>query len=412
MFRHGCRGEFLPVESGRVKKIPVSPGIPTAREGTTQTLRHAALSELRHNLRTPVNHVLGYTEMLIEDASEAHNAAALEALRQIHSTARGALADILAALSNRDAVEPAEIQALYERIRPRVDRIEHYLEHLRADVDPPAEWWNDLERIGVEAQSIIGWLGGQPPPVSPEQPEPLPLPQPQSGEARLLVVDADLATRTVLHRRLERQGYLIEEATTSHEVADRLAAERFDLVLLDINMLGPDGFELLQRRRHDIRLRQVPVVVVCAPDQTDGVVRAIELGAEDYLCRPFDPALLRTRIEAVLERKRLADQSKIGSLGVLTAEVVHEVRNPLNFVLNFAELAEELSHEQKALLEAKPPGALEEALEMAKEMSQQLAKIREHGARIEEVLASMLANSGEPPKSSEKEPPAVPGVLR
>jgi DNA-binding response OmpR family regulator len=348
--------------------------------------------------------------MLIEDASEAHNAAALEALRQIHSTARGALADINAALSNRDAVEPAEIQALYERIQPRVDRIEHYLEHLRADVDPPAEWWSDLERIGVESQSIVSWLGGHPPQVSGDEPEPLPLPQ--AREARLLVVDADLATRTMLHRRLERQGYMIEEAATSHEVTDRLAAERFDLVLLDINMLGADGFALLQRRRHDNRLRQVPVVVVCSPEQTDGVARAIELGAEDYLCRPFDPALLRTRIEAVLERKRLADQSKIGSLGVLTADVVHEVRNPLNFVLNFAELAEQLAHEQEALLEAQPQGALEEALQMAKELGAQLGKIREHGARIEEVLASMLAHTGEPPKRSGEEPSAVPGTLR
>jgi DNA-binding response OmpR family regulator len=381
-----------------VKKIPVTPGIPTAQKGpTTQALRNAALSELRHNLRTPVNHVLGYTEMLIEDASEARNAAALEALRQIHSTARGALADINAALANREAVDQQEIHSLCEKIRPRVERIENYLEHLRANVEPPAEWWSDLERIGHEARSIVKWLGvSATPQVAPVQ-EPQAPPQPQSrpGEARLLVVEDDATTRTVLRRRLERQGYIIEEASTSHQAADRLAAERFDIVLLDIRMGVADGFAMLQRRQHDRRMRAVPVVVVCVPEDAEDVARAIELGAEDYLCRPFGPALLRTRIEAVLERKRFAEQAKIGSLGVLTAEVVHEVRNPLNFVLNFAELAEGLAHEQAALLDASSPEGLEEARRMAAEMAEQLAKIREHGARIEEVLASM-ANSREP----------------
>jgi DNA-binding response OmpR family regulator len=376
-----------------VKKILVTPGIPTVQKGQTQTLQNAALSELRHNLRTPINHVLGYTEMLIEDASEAHNGAALEALRQIHFTARGALADINAALSNRDAVEAHEIQALYERIRPRVDRIDHYLEHLRADVESPEDWWSDMERIGLEARSIVGWLGGSPPEVAVVEGS---APQPQLVEGRLLIVDHDLATRTMLRRRLERQGYAIEEASTNQEVADRLVAERFDLVLLDIKAPGGDVYAMLQRRRTDNRMQQTPLVVLGEPEQAEDVARALELGADDFLCRPFDPALLRARIEAVRERKRLSDQAKIGSLGVLTAAIVQEVRNPLNFVLNFAELAESLMHEQTALLETHSPEALEEARGMAKEVAEQLAKVREHGERIVEVLAAMLANSGEP----------------
>jgi DNA-binding response OmpR family regulator len=354
------------------------------------------LSELRHNLRTPVNHVLGYTEMLIEDASEARNAAALEALRQIHSTARGALADINAALSNRDSVEPAQIQALYDRIRPRVERIEHYLEHLRAEVAPPEEWWSDLERIGTEARAIMGWLGETPG----AEPSPLqevePAPEPRQVGGRLLVVDGDAASRAALRRRLERQGYAVEEASSAHEVADRLAAEHFDAVLLDIKLLGTDGFSMLQRRKHDRRLRNVPVVVVCATEEADGVAHAIELGADDYLYRPSDPALLRTRIEAVLERKRLLEQSRVGGLGVLTADIVHEVRNPLNFVLNFAELAEDMAREQAVLLDAPTPETIEEARNMARHIAEQLAKVREHAERIEEVLGSMLAGSGEP----------------
>jgi DNA-binding response OmpR family regulator len=126
------------------------------------------------------------------------------------------------------------------------------------------------------------------------------------------------------------------------------------------------------------------------------VARAIDLGADDYLCRPYDPVLLGARIDAVLERKRLADQARIAGLGVLTSAIVHEVRNPLNFVVNFAELAEGLVHEQEALLEKSPA----EMRRLTRDLELHLAKIREHGARIEEVLASMLAASGEPADSA------------
>src|ERR1051326_2402552 len=104
-------GPSLGFHPQRGTKYPVTPGIPTTRKAERETLRYAALSEQRHRLRAPLNHVLGYTETLIEDASEARNAIALEALRQIHSTARGALSDINVALANRDSVEAQEVQA-------------------------------------------------------------------------------------------------------------------------------------------------------------------------------------------------------------------------------------------------------------------------------------------------------------
>jgi len=172
----------------------------------TEPIQHAALSELRHNLRTPVNHILGYSELLIEDASDARNTAALDALRQIHSAARAALADINLSLAGRDAVERADIDELCEKIQPRVERIDHSIAHLREsrEVDAPPEWLADLDRIGHAASSMLGILGVARP--APPEPDPEPAVRREGARARILVVDDNATNRHVLCRRLERQG--------------------------------------------------------------------------------------------------------------------------------------------------------------------------------------------------------------
>jgi signal transduction histidine kinase len=373
-----------------------------------EPLRHAALSELRHNLRTPINHVLGYTEMLIEDASEARNHAALEALRQIHSTARGALGDVNAALANREAVSRAEIDELCGKIRPRAERIHACVEHLR---DGPAEWQQDLDRIVRAADGMIEYFGGVPPAAAAPAAERER--QPRAEGPRLLVVDDNANNRNVLTRRLERQGYAAEQAANGQEALDRIAAEDFDVVLLDIVMPGMDGLEVLERMRRDRRMRTIPVVVISALDEVETVVRAIQMGAEDYLFKPFDPVLLRARIGALLDRRRLASelavQAKLASLGALTAGIAHEIKNPLNFVINFADLAQDAAAEQLALLDSghAEPQALRE---LAVELQENIAKIREHGSRADGIIAAMLAHSrGQP---GERRPTDLNGLVR
>lgn len=338
--------------------------------------------------------------MLLEDANESHDQGALDALRHVHSAARAILADVNGALGNREEVDRAELAGLYEKVRPRVDRIHGCIDSVRKHGGHD-EWSKDLDRIDNAGSGILRILGADEE-VAPPEEQPAPAPKQESvGSARILVVDDNSTNRNMLCRRLQRQGYAVDEARHGSEALDLLASEDFDLVLLDIMMPVMDGFEVLARLKADRRMRSIPVVIISALDEIDSVVRALEMGAEDYLFKPFDPVLLRARIGALLEKKRLRQellvQEKLASLGALTAGVAHEIKNPLNFVMNFAQLAGELAAEGKQRLEQLagriPEVELQPLREIAQDLSDNVAKIREHGARADRIIASMLGHS-------------------
>ena len=119
----------------------------------------------------------------------------------------------------------------------------------------------------------------------------------------LLIVDDLEANRDVLSRRLRRQGYSVATAENGRMALEKMRAERFDLVLLDIMMPEMDGYEVLQRLKADEALRDVPVVMISALSELDSAVRCIEMGAEDYLLKPFNPTLLKARLDAWFEEK-------------------------------------------------------------------------------------------------------------
>src|SRR5688572_10746024 len=126
--------------------------------------------------------------------------------------------------------------------------------------------------------------------------------------ARLLVVDDNEDNRYTLIMRLEIEGYSnVTVAGDGAEALDLLRAESFDLVLLDVMMPKVDGYQVLQSLRSEGRLHDLPVIMISALSEIDSVVRCIELGAVDYLSKPFDPVLLKARIGASLEKKRLRD---------------------------------------------------------------------------------------------------------
>jgi adenylate cyclase len=128
---------------------------------------------------------------------------------------------------------------------------------------------------------------------------------------RILVVDDNEDNRYTLARRLQREGWTdLVMAGNGREALEKVAQEPFDLVLLDVMMPALNGYEVLEQLKRDPATRDIPVLMISALSEIDSVVRCIELGAEDYLPKPFNPVLLRARIGASLEKKRLRDQER------------------------------------------------------------------------------------------------------
>lgn len=158
----------------------------------------------------------------------------------------------------------------------------------------------------------------------------------------VLVVDDNKMNRLKLSISLEQQGHTVSLAEDGQQALALLAIEPFDVVLLDLIMPGMDGFQVLEKIKGDSGLRDIPVIVISAVDELDSVVRCIEMGAEDYLPKSYDPVLLRARLGSSLQKKKLRDLEKIYlqqemmlrqsekliTLGKLSAGMAHELNNP------------------------------------------------------------------------------------
>src|SRR4051794_38421378 len=133
--------------------------------------------------------------------------------------------------------------------------------------------------------------------------------QPAEG-GRILVADDKAANREMLCRYVARLGHHAAAAADGRAALAMMRARPFDLVLLDVLMPEMDGYTALEQIKADPRLREIPVLMISGLDEVDSVVRCIEHGAEDYLYKPFDPVVLRARINACLEKKRLRDAER------------------------------------------------------------------------------------------------------
>jgi adenylate cyclase len=143
----------------------------------------------------------------------------------------------------------------------------------------------------------------------------------------ILVVDDNRMNRLMLSRGLEQQGHRVTFAENGQQALEILQHKALDLILLDIEMPEMNGYEVLEQLNANPYWRDIPVIMISAVDEIDSVVKCIEMGAADYLNKPFNPVLLKARVDASLEKKRLMDEQRELFRRFATDEVADELLN-------------------------------------------------------------------------------------
>jgi PAS domain S-box-containing protein len=292
------------------------------------------LGEKLHDLRTPLNQIIGLSEMLIEIANED---GCLDLLEGLHSIREAGL-ELAGLLQDHHLItsesQPGkECWPLNDAVRAAASRILGFADIVLSE--PPEarleEYRQDLVSIRSAAGAFVEFVRKsglliqldsarrwetQPAP----EPEPLKVYSPaSSSKGRILIVDDESVNREVLCRRLHREGYRPAGVHSGRAALQILHNEPFDAVLLDIKMPEMSGIEVLQALRKDQELRHLPVIMLSGLTDVERVAQCIELGAEDYLPKPINSVLLRARLGACLEKKRLRDQEH-AHLQALSAE--------------------------------------------------------------------------------------------
>ncbi len=278
-----------------------------------------AFANLRHDLRTFLNAILGYTALWVEDPPADSVPQIAETLADIHAQGEWLLRQVNELMAPSHLADPAYTAGLAERMRnvlnTRIQAVIASTEGLRAAISTgPQELVADLAKVQTAAEALLTMLKGVESVVGDsylvaEQSLTQANARVKNGAgSRVLVVDDNDVNRDVLSRRLQREGYAVSLAEDGSRALAMLEAESFDLVLLDIMMPLMNGYEVLQRIRSETRWFDLPVIMISSVDEMDSIVRCIEMGADDYLPKPFNPVLLRARVGAYLEKKRLREE--------------------------------------------------------------------------------------------------------
>jgi two-component system, sensor histidine kinase and response regulator len=279
-------------------------------------LQHVIPAGLLHDLRTPLNHIIGFSELMTDQAQQNGQGSFVKDLQKVRSAGTKLLElinDNFHAVRDLDTLKPSA--------------------HLEIETS--------LDKT-----------------------------QEKHAQGTMLVVDDNEANRDVLTRRLEGQGYTVATAENGREALEQLRAETFDLVLLDIMMPEVDGYEVLRQLKEDAELIHIPVIMISALSEMASVARCIEMGAEDYLLKPFNPTLLKARISSCLEKKRAHDREtqlyqqlqrnykRLEELETLrddlTHMIVHDLRTPLTSVISGMQSLQavgELSSDQQQMMD-------------------------------------------------------------
>ena len=309
----------------------------------------AVLSDLRHELCTLLNAINGYSEMLLEDAEDVGKKIYISDLGKIHAAGNQLfkLVDEIFQSAKTDAARKnLDLEAFGAKLRHKLctplNTIISSSEMLLEDAEKQGQdnFIPDLQKINTAGQCILGQINKiakrskiQPgemdtdiktrissyvtssliqdvvnttsPPAEDAASKKL------NDHGFLLVVDDNETNRDLLAHHLESQGHTVAQAQNGRQALEMIQKDKFDLVLLDLIMPEMNGYQVLIHMKSDLNSKNIPVIMISALGEMDSVVQCIEMGAEDYLPKPFNPVLLKARINACLEKKRLRDMEQL-----------------------------------------------------------------------------------------------------
>jgi sigma-B regulation protein RsbU (phosphoserine phosphatase) len=318
--------------------------------------------------RTQVNHIIGYSGIFRQDAIEARRedvASIFSAIADSALALREPLDTLLgseAGLPLRDIDLDHEIYGILYAIIALVQDVKvkaHAagLNDLSTETDRLLDASNTiLEIIAAEDEVPEAQAAIVSPPRQALESSQVPA---ASLPGRILVVDDNLFNREMLARNLERQGHIVRAAADGLAALELLRSESFDVAIIDVMLPGMNGYQLLERIRAEEALKGVHTIVISALEDTQIIARCIQLGAEDYLPREFEPVILRARIESCLEKKRMKEEQElfvsalVDAQGKLSSELrggAAYVRSLLPVRLVFPELSIDWEFEPSASL--------------------------------------------------------------
>jgi PAS domain S-box-containing protein len=270
-----------------------------------------AIARLRHGIRTPLNHLIGYAEMVRDEARDQGARSEARLMDQVLASARQMVERLQQILPLKAHIAEDAVPALRSALLPGLESVEKALASFEQQTGGACE--KEMAKMRSATRDLLEFARGSETAEAARPAAPPPRIQPQAPRqarastgpgGRILVVDDDRDNREILARRLEREGFAAATEPDGSSALARLEREDFDLVLLDIFMPGMDGFQVLSEMKRRPELRDVPVIVLSALDDQENTVRSIEMGAEDFVAKPFDTVVLRARIGAILRRRR------------------------------------------------------------------------------------------------------------
>jgi sigma-B regulation protein RsbU (phosphoserine phosphatase) len=291
------------------------------------------VSRVRHDLNNAIGQILGFSAILIEEIQEQGRENLRPELELIHKSAGQMIAQTDETLqASKLGSSGAHTLSLQRQLCAQAAAILSAVEILMSKSRELEDklFRDDLSRIGAAARlarelacSSLGPLRGSLRDKTERAsdvagsslqllaaPIDAPAPPPTRQEGFILIVDDLKENRELLSRRLSPLGYSVQMADSGSRALESVAANPPDVILLDIIMSGLDGFEVLRRLKADPATQHIPVIMLSALDDEQGIARCIEMGAEDYLAKPFNPVFLRARVGACMEKKRLRDREK------------------------------------------------------------------------------------------------------